>query len=68
MVKLLKEYSLDDTDAALDKLHHIQQLWQEIGRTKTDTPEYETLLKKIRVLSEEYQAIVDASEERKKPK
>jgi hypothetical protein len=43
---------------------HIQELWHELGRTKSSAPEYETLLEKIRVLSAEYQVIVEAA---KKP-
>lgn len=59
---------MNDINAALDKLHRIQQLWKEIERTKSDTPEHETLLQKIRVLSDEYQALVDAFVKPKKPK
>jgi hypothetical protein len=59
---------VNDTDAALDKLHRIQQLWKEMGRTKSDTPEYEALLKKIRVLSDEYQTLVETAINPKKPK
>ena len=46
-----------------DKLHQIQQLWVEIGQTKKNDPKYEILTKKIRVLSAEYQALVDAIKE-----
>ena len=59
---------MNETDAALDKLHRIQQLWKEIGQTKADTPEYETLQKRIRVLLDEYQALVGASTKPKKSK
>ena len=40
-------------NAAVEKLTRIQQLWKEIGRTKSKTPEYETLMAKIRTLSAE---------------
>lgn len=33
-----------ETNASVDKLLRIQQLWQEIGRMKTSDPEYEMLL------------------------
>jgi hypothetical protein len=55
---------MNETDVVLDKLQRIQQLWLELGRTRLDTPEYVALMKKIRVLSAEYQALVDAA---KKP-
>jgi hypothetical protein len=60
--------SMNDTNAAIDKLQRIQQLWKEMGQTKSDTPEYQALLKKIRVLSAEYQAIVDTPVKPQKPK
>jgi hypothetical protein len=56
---------MNELDALLDKLQRIQQLWVEVGRTKSDTPEYKTLMDKLRVLSAEYQALVDSA---KKPK
>jgi hypothetical protein len=51
---------MDDTNVAVDKLQRIQQLWVELGRTKLNTPEYQSILEKIRALSAEYQAVVDA--------
>jgi hypothetical protein len=48
------------TDDALEKLERIQNLWEELGRTKVSDPEYETLMKKIRALSAEYQALIDS--------
>ena len=51
---------MNQADAVLEKLQGIQRLWNEIQRTKPNTPEYETLMKQIRILSAEYQALVDA--------
>jgi hypothetical protein len=56
---------MNETNIAVDKLQRIQELWRELGRTKSDAARYETLLKKIRVLSDEYQELVDAA---RKPK
>jgi hypothetical protein len=44
-------------DEAVVKLQRIHELWAELKRTKEKTPEHETLLKKIRILSAEYQAL-----------
>lgn len=49
-----------ETSAAVEKLRRIQQLWQELGRTKSSNPEYEILVKKIRALSGEYEALLPA--------
>lgn len=45
---------------AVEHLERIQKLWVELERTRPNTPEYQTLIKEIRVLSTEYQALVDA--------
>jgi hypothetical protein len=50
---------VSEGNPALDKLRRIQQLWAELGRTKPDAPEYETIMEEIRILSTEYQALVD---------
>jgi hypothetical protein len=52
---------MNETNVAIEKLQRIQELWRELGRTESNTPGYETLLKKIRVLSAEYQELVDAA-------
>jgi hypothetical protein len=52
---------MNDTNPAIDKLQRIQKLWAELGRTRMRTPEHETIMEKIRVLSAEYQLLVDAS-------
>jgi hypothetical protein len=56
---------MSKTEVAVDKLKRIQELWLELGRMKMNTPEYEILMEKIRVLSAEYQGLVDVF---KKPK
>jgi hypothetical protein len=52
---------MNETSLAIEKLQHIQELWRELGRTKSSAPGYETLMKKIRILSAEYQELVDAA-------
>lgn len=59
---------MKETSAAIDRLKQIQQLWMELGRTKSNTPEYETLMKKIRIQSAEYQALIDAPKPPEKSK
>lgn len=59
---------MDETDVAVDKLHRIQQLWIELGRAKLNTSEYKTLMERIRVLSAEYQSLVDAMKKPEKSK
>jgi len=53
-----------ETNAAINKLERIRQLWEELGRTSLHTPEYQAIMKRIRDLSAEYQMLADAS---KKP-
>jgi hypothetical protein len=48
-----------------DILQHIQSLWKELELTKPDSSEYVVLLNQIRVLSDEYIALIDVP---KKPK
>ena len=48
-------------DTASEKLERIHQLWKELERMKPDTSESEALMEKIRVLSAEYRALIDAS-------
>jgi hypothetical protein len=52
---------MNDTNPAINKLQRIQKLWVELGRTGLRTPEYETIMERIRVPSAEYQSLVDAS-------
>jgi hypothetical protein len=43
-----------------DKLQRIQSLWKELELTKPDSSEHLELMKQIRVLSGEYEALIDA--------
>jgi hypothetical protein len=45
---------------AIEKLTHIEQLWEQLGSTKANTPEYKKLVNEIGVLSMEYQKLVEA--------
>jgi hypothetical protein len=51
---------MPDSNVAIEKLQRIQELWVELRRTKVDAPEYRQVIDKIRVLSDEYRALVDA--------
>ena len=42
-----------------DVLRHIKSLWKELELTKPNTSEYDALLNQIRVLSDEYVALID---------
>jgi len=55
-------------DEAVAKLQRIHELLAELKRTKEKTPEHETLLKKIRILSAEYQALTEGPKTHQKPK
>ncbi len=57
---------MDGPDGAVDKLRSIEQLWIELQHTSENTPEYEALINKIRVLAVEYRALVDASKKQRK--
>lgn len=43
-----------------DLLERIRQLWRKLEVTKPNTSEYAAIMNKIRVLSEEYRALIDA--------
>ena len=43
-----------------DRLERIQQLWKKLELTKANTSEYVEIMNQIRVLSEEYRALIDA--------
>ena len=46
-------------ETAFEKLLRIHQLWKELERMKPDTSESEVLMKKLRVLSAEYQTLTE---------
>jgi hypothetical protein len=51
---------------AIDKLKHIEQLWEQLRGTRIDTPEYKRIVNEIGVLSMEYHKIFEASEKSEK--
>ena len=55
-------------DRIYDTLHRIRQLWEELEQTKPKTSEYEALMEKIRTLSDEYRALIDAPKKPQKSK
>jgi hypothetical protein len=56
---------VNETNAA-NKLKSIRKLWEELARTRLRTAEYQAIMKRIRVLSAEYQVLVGASEKPEK--
>jgi hypothetical protein len=48
-----------------DRLEHILQLRKKLEITKPDTTEHDAIMKKIRILSDEYKELIDAP---KKPR
>ena len=43
-----------------DRLDRIKSLWKQLELTKRDTSDYDALMKQIRVLSDEYNALIEA--------
>ena len=66
--RLSKIFARNKTSAAVEKLEGIQDLWRALGRTKKNSPDYETLMNKNRVLSAEYQVMVDTPRKREESK
>jgi hypothetical protein len=54
-----------EMERVYDILQRIQSMWKELELTKPDSSEYVALLNQIRVLSDEYQTLIDAP---KKPR
>ena len=42
-----------------DRLDQIKLLWKKLELTKPDTSEYQAIMNRIRVLSDEYRALID---------
>ncbi len=59
-LQVRRDGSMTDESVAIDKLRRIEDLWEQLKAAKTSTSEYETLIKEIRVLSVEYQKLVEA--------
>ena len=52
---------MTEASIAIEKLRHIEELWEKLKGTKTNTPEYKALISEIGALSIEYQRLVDAA-------
>ena len=57
-IEVLREGA--EMEGIYDRLEHIRQLWKKLELTKPDTTEYAALISQIRVLSNEYMALIDA--------
>lgn len=55
-------------ETASEKLQRIHQLWKELERMKPEASESEALMKKIRVLSAEYQKLTEGPKQPQKSK
>jgi hypothetical protein len=55
-------------DTASKKLERIHRLWKELERMEPNTSESEALIKQIRALSAEYEALTNAPQKRKASK
>jgi hypothetical protein len=55
---------VSEANVAIDKLRHIEELWERLKAAKPKTPEYAVLMSQIGVLSMEYQRLAEAA---KKP-
>ena len=55
-------------DTASKKLERIHQLWKKLELMEPNTSESEALIKQIRALSAEYEALTDAPQKRKASK
>jgi hypothetical protein len=55
-------------DTAAKKLDRIHRLWKELERMEPNTSEAEALIKKIRALSAEYEALTGATQKGKESK
>jgi hypothetical protein len=55
---------MNNASLAIEKLRRIEELWEQLKGTKTNTLEYRAIVKEIGVLSMEYQELAEAA---KKP-
>jgi hypothetical protein len=55
---------VSEATVAIEKLRHIEELWEKLKAVKPKNPEYATLVKQIGTLSTEYQHLAEAA---KKP-
>jgi len=54
-----------DASIAIEILRRIKELWEKLKGAKTNTLEYNALIKEIGILSVEYQKLVDSAGQRK---
>jgi hypothetical protein len=52
---------VSEANIAINKLRRIEESWEKLKGFKTNTPEYQALIKEIAVLSTEYQALIEAA-------
>lgn len=50
---------MSNEGVAIGKLRRIEDLWEQLKAAKNNTNEYDTLIREIRVLSIEYQKLVE---------
>jgi len=55
-------------DRVFDILDRIQKLWKQVEGLDPKTREYEALVEQIRILSDEYLALIDAPKTARTPK
>ena len=53
-----------ESSVAIVKLRNIEELWEKLKGSKTNTPEYTTLITRIGTLSNEYQTLVELARKR----
>ena len=58
---------MNDSNAAVDKLQRIQDLWEELRRTSPNSPQYERIITRIHALSVTYQSLIDTPYDRDNP-
>jgi hypothetical protein len=52
---------VSEATVAIDKLRHIEELWEKLKAVKPSTSEYAGLVKQIGALSTEYQRLAEAA-------
>jgi hypothetical protein len=55
-------------ESASDKLQRLQQLWQQLGRTRRNAPDHDELMRNIHTLTAEYKALSEAPKKLKDSK
>lgn len=57
-----------EMERIFDSLQRITELWKKLALTKPNTSEYDALMAQIRVLSEEYRALIEVPKNPQKSK